>query len=146
MSIMKKTESKKRGDLNQVTSPTALYLASLIDASPKTQAQIAQELGYNPNIVSMIKFGRFKVPTEKLKLFADVLGADHKEMVDRVLKEYIPGTLEEVLVAYGLDARTQSSKDVLEVFQSVSKSGSREFDTSKEKMDSLRKLLNSMLV
>ena len=55
----------------------ATFIAAKIKASGKTQAQIAQECGFaRPNVVSMIKLGRIRLPLNRLGAFARSIEVD----------------------------------------------------------------------
>lgn len=75
----------------------ARYLTEAINRSSKTQLQIAQECGYpNPNIVTMIKQGRTKMPINKVKVMADALDLDSKLLLKLCFEEYQPGNWEAI--------------------------------------------------
>lgn len=79
----------------------AEYLKQQLEQSPKTQAQIADEIGFaNPNILTMMKAGQCKLPMTKIGKLADALGIDKRQLLRRVLLEYSPellAVIEEVL-------------------------------------------------
>ncbi|MGR3271504.1 hypothetical protein [Thalassococcus profundi] len=56
-------------------SPTARLIAEAIDASGKTQREIANEIGFErPNVVSMLKSGEMRMHrTSTIKVFAQRL-------------------------------------------------------------------------
>ncbi|WP_166636782.1 helix-turn-helix domain-containing protein [Cognatilysobacter terrigena] len=69
----------------------ANYFTVLVDASPKTQDEIAREAGFeSPNTISMIKTGRTKIPLARIPALAKSLGADPKEMLAVALESYQP--------------------------------------------------------
>ena len=69
----------------------AVYLARLIELSPKTQREIATDIGYpKANIITMFKQGTTKVPLEKIPALARALGIDRIEMLRRAMREYAP--------------------------------------------------------
>lgn len=71
----------------------AQYIDLLIDASPKTLRQIADEVGFpKPNVISMIRTGDTKVPVARAASLAIALGADPRDMLVRVLREQQPET------------------------------------------------------
>ncbi|SFE92078.1 hypothetical protein SAMN04515678_12321, partial [Roseivivax sediminis] len=52
-------------------SPTARMIADAIEASGKSQREIASEMGYErPNVVSMMKNGDMRMPLERIPAFA----------------------------------------------------------------------------
>lgn len=72
----------------------AQRIRDLIDASPKTQRQIAHEVGYaKPNIITMFKQGDTRVPVDKIGPLALSLDADAVELLHLWLPEYEPQML-----------------------------------------------------
>jgi len=72
-------------------SPTAQYLFDAIEASTKTQKEIAREVGYpSANIITMMKKGETKVPVSRIPALAKALDIDTSELIDIALKEYHP--------------------------------------------------------
>lgn len=72
-------------------STVASILANAINNSSKTQFQIAREVGFDKqNMVSMIKQGYTKLPIYKVKLVADCLELDAKQLLDCCMREYRP--------------------------------------------------------
>lgn len=81
----------------------AQYLEQQIALSPKSQKEIAAEVGYDkPNVMSMLKLGTTKVPINKVGPLAKALGVDPVYFMRLVMTEYMPETwsaIEEVLGA-----------------------------------------------
>jgi hypothetical protein len=76
------------------TLPTvAKFLEKAIEASGKTQLQIADEMGYDyPNVISSMKSGDTKLPLNKIPACAKALHVDPKHLLDIVMSEYYPET------------------------------------------------------
>lgn len=71
------------------------YLEVLINQSPFKQNEIADKIGYvNPNIITLFKKGRTRVPIYKVPMLAKVFGVDPGLMLRRYLAEYEPKLLE----------------------------------------------------
>lgn len=69
----------------------AAYFTALVNASPKTQDEIAKEVGLDSvNVISMIKTGRTKLPLARIPGFAKALDTDPKEMLAVALEAYQP--------------------------------------------------------
>ncbi|MDP9155353.1 MAG: helix-turn-helix domain-containing protein [Pseudomonadota bacterium] len=69
----------------------AEYLEKAIDMSGRSQRQLAEDLGYeNPNVITMFKQGRTKVPINKINLLARALGLDPANLLRMVMEEYMP--------------------------------------------------------
>ena len=59
------------------TSPTARMIADAIEASGKTQREIAEEMGLlRPNVISMLKSGEMTMPIERIPAFSKATGID----------------------------------------------------------------------
>ncbi|CZV82888.1 MULTISPECIES: hypothetical protein [Enterobacterales] len=67
------------------------FIEGLILTSPKSQTQIASEIGYeNANNLSNIKTGRLPMPLEKVSLLAEALSTDETRFMMLVLEERYP--------------------------------------------------------
>lgn len=67
------------------------FIEGLILTSPKSQSQIASEIGYeNANNISNIKTGRLPMPVEKVELLAKSLDTDVNHFMMLVLEERYP--------------------------------------------------------
>lgn len=78
-------------------------IAVAIATSGKTQTEIAREIGIDqPNLVSMLKSGRSKLPINRVRAFANAVGIDPKPFMSRVLQEYMPETWAELQAIYGI--------------------------------------------
>jgi DNA-binding transcriptional regulator YdaS (Cro superfamily) len=80
----------------------AEYINGAIDLSDKTQRQITQEIGYeNPNVLTMIKQGRTKLPINKVAAIARALGVDPANLLRIVMVEYMPEAWEVISQVMG---------------------------------------------
>jgi len=69
------------------------YLAAAIEASGLKQNEIASKVGYSaPNIITMMKQGKTKLPPNKVPAFAEALGVDKLHFLKLVMQEYQPET------------------------------------------------------
>lgn len=69
----------------------ATYLNDCIRRSGKTQTVIATEAGFpTPNVISMMKSGRFKIPLSRIPALAKSLATDPQEMLGYCLEAYEP--------------------------------------------------------
>jgi hypothetical protein len=67
------------------------YLSGAIGLSGKTQRQITTEIGYeNPNVLTLIKQGKTKLPINKVQAVAKSLGLDQTNLLRIVMSEYMP--------------------------------------------------------
>ena len=66
----------------------------LMERSPKTDEEIARELGYEtPVILTMWRNGIVKVPIEKIPALARALNVDAGNLLTRALHDYAPTVL-----------------------------------------------------
>ena len=69
----------------------ATYLATHIHRSGKTHKEIADEVGLeNPNVVSMLKTGRTKIPLLRVPALAKAIDVEPKELLALCLEAYMP--------------------------------------------------------
>jgi transcriptional regulator with XRE-family HTH domain len=69
----------------------AEYLSGAIGLSGKTQREISQEIGYeNPNVLTLMKQGKTKLPINKVQALAKALGVDQANFLRIVMSEYMP--------------------------------------------------------
>ena len=74
-------------------SPTARLIADAIDASGKTQREIAEEVGFpRGNVISMLRSGEMRLPIERAPALARALGIDEKLLISTAMTEYMPET------------------------------------------------------
>lgn len=73
------------------TSPTRFFLRDAISESPKTQREIAREIGLpNANALSMMKSGECKVPISRIPALSKALNVDCELFLKIALCEYHP--------------------------------------------------------
>lgn len=74
--------------------PFAERIANLIEASGKTDAQIASELGFpRPAIVAAFKTGLIKLPIARAPALAIAVGMDPAHLLREALEAYSPELL-----------------------------------------------------
>lgn len=67
------------------------FISKQIEVCGKSQRELALELGYkNPNIITMFKQARTKVPLDKIGIFAQALGVDKVNLLRIAMLEYYP--------------------------------------------------------
>lgn len=72
-------------------SRVARFLTGVINSSPKLQVEIARDIGFEkPNMITMIKQGRTKLPISKVLPVADSLDLDARELLTLCMQEYQP--------------------------------------------------------
>ncbi|AVE44298.1 helix-turn-helix transcriptional regulator [Acinetobacter baumannii] len=107
--------AKNRNNMN-----VAEYLADLIENSPKSQREIAEEIGFKrPNVLSMIKSGETRLPIDKIKPTALALGENPTRLLIRVLKEYAPDLIDVVESITGQTPLTPNEINIVKTIRSV---------------------------
>ena len=99
------------------------YIEQQIALSEKSQKDLALEIGYDkPNVLTMIKQGKTKLPLNKVGSLAKALGVDPVHLLRLVLQEYLPQTWEaienivgESLVSAGERALLEKVRETLGV-------------------------------
>jgi hypothetical protein len=70
------------------------HIDDLINASSKSQRQIAYEIGYDkPNLITMFKQGSTRVPAEKVPALAESLEVDPINLLRMWMEDYSPELL-----------------------------------------------------
>src|SRR5688572_15045994 len=84
--------------MSKAKHPTvAEFIARRIRESDKSQKEIAQECGRpKPNVITMLKQGRMKLPLEKVGTLAAVLDVNPIYLLWLTMREYAPATLESI--------------------------------------------------
>ncbi len=83
---------RPKGSAVSNDSKTAKLLTAAINECELSQADIADKLGYpRPNMVTMIKQGRSRLPFDKLEKMAELVNLDPKHIFETALEEYEPG-------------------------------------------------------
>lgn len=81
----------------------AAHIERLINASAKSQIQIADALGYgNANIITMFKKGTTRVPLDKVIPLAVALDVDPGELIRKWFDAYMPGVLPQLEIYTGM--------------------------------------------
>jgi len=71
----------------------AVLIGSRIDASGKTQTEIAEEVGFEQNFLSMIRNNKAKIPIGRILALADALDIPRDELLRKCLDAYEPELL-----------------------------------------------------
>lgn len=75
------------------TSQVAVFVSERIRITGKKQVEIAEEAGFDkPNVITMIKQGKTKLPLAKVGLMAKALEVDPIYLLKMCLEEYQPDT------------------------------------------------------
>jgi hypothetical protein len=74
--------------------PIALFIDEMMEDIGVTDKSLAIRLGYSsPSMIRMFRQGRVKVPFEKIPDLADAISANRRSLMDRALREYLPGLI-----------------------------------------------------
>lgn len=79
----------------------AEFIADRLATIDKTQREVAEECGFEtPNIITMFKQGKTKVPLDRIGALAKALDVDPAHLLRLAMQEYMPDTwssIEEIL-------------------------------------------------
>lgn len=76
----------------------AEYVTWQINLCGKKQTEIAEEIGFDkPNVITMIKQGKTKVPINKIGKLAKSLGVDPIFFMKMCITEYMPDMMEAII-------------------------------------------------
>ncbi len=100
----------------------AEFLTRQIRMSGKSQVEIASAIGYDkPNIITMFKQGKTRVPLDKVGSLAKALEIDPALLLIKVMGEYMPDTLAALQsVLDGLQL-TQSERELVNAYRRVAR-------------------------
>jgi hypothetical protein len=97
----------------------AQFLDNAINMSGKTQIEIATEIGYDkPNIITMFKQGKTRLPINKIGTVAVALGVDPVHMLRLALSEYLPETWEVIEQVFNDKLVTEEELTVINIMRS----------------------------
>ncbi len=106
--------------LYQQSETVAQFLTKAIATSGKTQSEICADIGYSkPNIITMFKQGKTKVPLDKIGPLASALGVDGREFFRMVLGEYMPETLRSLEPYMTIEGMTHQETFLLETYRAA---------------------------
>lgn len=104
----------------KIQMPIAEYLKQQIALSGVPQTEIAEKLGYDkPNIITMFKQGRTKIPLNKIAPLAKILGIDPLHMLRMAMVEYSPETWEVLESMIGQRMITDEEQRILNVIRAA---------------------------
>jgi transcriptional regulator with XRE-family HTH domain len=77
----------------ETTSQVARFIQRRIEETGQTQKDIAFKVGFEkPNIITMIKQGKTRLPLDKIGLMANALETDPAQLFHMCMEEYQPAT------------------------------------------------------
>lgn len=81
----------------ETTSQVARFIARRIETTDKLQKDIALQCGFDkPNMITMVKQGRTRLPLGKVGQMAKALETDPVQLLKMCMEEYLPDTWEEI--------------------------------------------------
>ena len=99
----------------------ANYLDQQIAISGVSQKDIAAAIGYsNPNVITMFKQGRTKLPIPKVGPIATILGIDPVHLLRMVMNEYMPDTYAAIEKLIGKSLVTEGESKALQIIREAS--------------------------
>lgn len=94
------------------------YINSQIKACGKSQIDISRETGFDkPNMITMIKQGRTKLPLDKIGRFAKAIEVDPIYLFRLCMSEYYPGTWAEIQRIMGQPILTLNELEILDAIR-----------------------------
>jgi len=116
--------TSKAGKVTPAGSPkpknVAEYVSWQINLCGKKQTEIAEEVGFEkPNVITMIKQGKTKVPINKIGSFAKALEVDPVFFMKMVLGEYMPDLLEAITTITNQPIITANELEFIEVIRTA---------------------------
>lgn len=101
---------------NHKSLSVAKYIQLQIAVSGVAQKDIAEALGYdNPNVITMFKQGKTKLPINKVGPLAKVLGVDPVHLLRLVMTEYCPDTWQAIQHLIGKSLITANEMVLVEI-------------------------------
>lgn len=101
-----------------VPRSVAEYISAQIHLCGKSQIDIARETGFEkPNVITMIKQGKTKLPMDKIGKFAKAIEVDPIYLFKMCMAEYWPDTAKELQKIFGQPMLTENELDIIQVFR-----------------------------
>lgn len=111
----------KENNMSKKTVSVAEYLTQQINMSGKSQIEISSDVGYpKPNVITMFKQGKTRLPINKIPAFAKSLGVDPVHFLRIAMSEYMPETWEVIEACLGSSLVTEEEQKVLDIIRTVS--------------------------
>lgn len=96
----------------------AEYITGQINLCGKSQFEIAKESGFEkPNIITMIKQGRTKLPLDKVGKFSKAIEVDPVFLFKLCMNEYWPDTWAELQKIMGQPTLSENELGIIEVIR-----------------------------
>ncbi len=103
---------------HQKARSVADYITAQISLCGKSQIEIAQQAGFEkPNIITMIKQGKTKLPLDKIGTFAKAIEVDPIFLLRMCLNEYQPKLADEIQSIFGQPILSHSEMEILDLIR-----------------------------
>jgi len=109
--------STQKSQSRKQVVPFHTYLDDMMTAQGLRNVEVAERLGYKPNVIAMFRSGSMKVPPNKVKALAEILGVDTLALVKRAMSYYDPELWETLDGLLGDRLVTQNERAILEVIR-----------------------------
>ena len=107
--------------MNKQTITVADYLDKQLALCGKTQTEVCIEIGYkNPNLITMLKRGKTKLPINKVKALSKSLGVDPVYFLKLAMQEYTPDTWDVIQDIMGSEVISDDEYAVINLIRQVS--------------------------
>ncbi len=105
---------------NNKPKTVAEFISEQIDKSAKTQLEISREAGFEvPNIMTMLKQGKTKVPMNRVGKLAIALDINPRHLMRMVLEEYLPETWQAVEETMGQLLLSPEEEQVIQTYRAM---------------------------
>lgn len=95
------------------------YIHDKIDTCKLKQNEIAEMLGYdNPNVITMFKQGRTKLPVYIIPKLAKIIEVDPAIMLDKVMSVYEPEKYDAIKEILG-DPISEDERDIINALRKI---------------------------
>lgn len=116
---MPKTKSVVR-EAPTKPATVAEYVSLQLRLCGKDQTEVAQEVGFNkPNVLTMIKQGKTKVPLERIGPLAKAMGVDPVFFFRMVVNEYLPTLMPIIEGIFNAPIISQNELEFIDVVRSA---------------------------
>lgn len=106
--------------MTTTTMTVAAYLTQQVQQCGKTQREIAAAAGFdNPNIITLLKQGKTKLPFARVVPLAQALGIEPQHLFALVMADYYPDTWD--AIKDRLD--TPATADEIEIVEAIREVG-----------------------
>jgi len=114
-----KSKAIRVTDTNKRITTVAEYVSQQISLVGKDQVTIAREVGFNkPNVITMIKQGKTKVPLERIGSMAKALSVDPVFFFKLCMNEYLPDLMPAITAITGQPIITENEMEFITVIRS----------------------------